>query len=335
MAAESLSGKRKHEDANPPGMAAPKSICFQFYALPSPATVTPKEDECLRLCQAGLGMRKVSLPEDANHVQIADKLSSEFPKLKGSWKLYKAAGGRGRRRLTVVSPQVEGYTALQLKGASNSGKYMLYIVPSQGVIDDAPLAKRTLAFPGAASGMSDQTRPLTLLASRADKFTGSGEDFEDEYQDSDEECFSMYDSSNYDTDSMDDMDRWYASSSASWNSSPLCCMGYHTSIHGRGNAEGPRFYQQSSSAAASTSKVTPGEGWKTVVDPRKAHELFTQELLKNKNGENQFVVDLRKDKEDQDLSYMSFYKRNNVDWALPLKCTLEGKLHIVMSVQFK
>ncbi|XP_041916301.1 uncharacterized protein LOC121680825 isoform X2 [Alosa sapidissima] len=332
MAADSPRGKRRYADANPPGMATPKSICFQFYALPCPATVTPKEDEELKLRQAGLGMRRVSLPEDADHVQIADTLCTEYPKihtLKGSWNFYKAAGGRGRRRLTIVSPQVEGYTASQLKRASNSGRIMLYIVPLRGVLDDTPIAKRTLVFPNGTCGICDQTVPLSLLASHAEKCREkSREDIEDEYQDTDEEC--MYDSSNSLTStistSMEDMNAWSTSPSSSWSSSPVCCVGIHTSIHVHNNAEAPLPQQQCSSTTASTSKVAPEKDWKTVVDPRRAFELFTQELLKNKNGENKFVVDLRKDKEEQDWSYMSFYKRNNVEWALPLRCTLEGDI---------
>ena len=47
-----------------------KMMSFQFYVLPSPATLTPKGDEELRLCQAGLGMKCISLPEDASHDQV-------------------------------------------------------------------------------------------------------------------------------------------------------------------------------------------------------------------------------------------------------------------------
>ena len=55
---------------NSPRTVNRKMQCFQFYLLPSPATMTPKGEDELRLCQAGIGMRMVSLPEDATHDQV-------------------------------------------------------------------------------------------------------------------------------------------------------------------------------------------------------------------------------------------------------------------------
>lgn len=74
--------------------------------------------------------------------------------------------------------------------------------------------------------------------------------------------------------------------------------------------------------------------WRTVEDPKKAIWLFTQEVLHNNNGseENRFAVDMRKDKEEQDRSYVSFYKRINVEWASPLRCRLEGELFCVFDM---
>lgn len=74
--------------------------------------------------------------------------------------------------------------------------------------------------------------------------------------------------------------------------------------------------------------------WKTVADPKSAVLLFTQRLLDQKRSstENNFFVDLRKDQEEQDRSYVSFYKRRNVEWASPLRCTLEGASFVKFKV---
>ncbi|KAK0141287.1 hypothetical protein N1851_021730 [Merluccius polli] len=82
-----------------------------------------------------------------------------------------------------------------------------------------------------------------------------------------------------------------------------------------------------------TATSTSGD-WKTDADPKRAVWLFTQELLNNKNGseENHFSVDLRKDQEEQDRSYVSIYKRRNVEWASPLTCTLEGDAAVGLGV---
>ena len=48
----------------PPQTVTRKWQCFQLYLRPSPTTVPPKGNAELRFCQAGLGMRMVSLPED-------------------------------------------------------------------------------------------------------------------------------------------------------------------------------------------------------------------------------------------------------------------------------
>lgn len=56
------------------------------------------------------------------------------------------SGGCGRRKLTAVSPQVEGYTTELLKRASNNGKIVLYIAPLQSELDVSPLEKNASEF---------------------------------------------------------------------------------------------------------------------------------------------------------------------------------------------
>ncbi|KAJ8270952.1 hypothetical protein GJAV_G00121100 [Gymnothorax javanicus] len=201
------------------------------------------------------------------NAKISEVLYYEYPKLqglKGSWMFYKAAGRSGQRRLTVVSPQVEGYTTAQLKRASN-------------VVQTTKTVK---------------TRTLTQMLS-----------------------VSMYNSS------ADDTDAAMTTKSTSSKDAEACLS--ISDVNGNTVAPSPPR------TAASTS----GD-WKTVADPKRAVWLFTQEVLNNQNGseENHFSVDLSKDQEEQDRSYANFYKRRNVEWASPLRCTLEGDAAVGLCV---
>ncbi|KAL7400189.1 hypothetical protein ABVT39_007989 [Epinephelus coioides] len=116
---------------------------------------------------------------------ISEILHQEYPKLQSlnaSWLFYKAAGGSGRRRLTIISPQVEGYTTSQLKKASNGGKNTLYIDPLQSELDVTPLAKNASEFskmPKATCENCQETMPLHLLALHVDCCTDKVNDSED------------------------------------------------------------------------------------------------------------------------------------------------------------
>lgn len=65
--------------------------------------------------------------------------------------------------------------------------------------------------------------------------------------------------------------------------------------------------------------------WTSEVDPEKACQLFREELL-GQNAEcpsRSLLIDMF-DTEEQDSSFISFFKRNNVNWAAPFKCRLIG-----------
>ncbi|KAK0143540.1 hypothetical protein N1851_018376 [Merluccius polli] len=56
---------------------------------------------------------------------IVALLEGEFPKLKtlkGGWMFYKTTGGSGRRKLSIIPTESEGYSSRLLKSASNNGK---------------------------------------------------------------------------------------------------------------------------------------------------------------------------------------------------------------------
>lgn len=131
-------------------------------------TPTPIDD--LNHMQAGLGKRTLNMSEDMNHDQVSKLFKSTYPKLNditGGWLLYKAPGGNGRRLLTVVPPDAEGYTGSTIKSSSAGGKITLFIVPLQEELDLAPLSSDALEFalmPKAECKGCGKTMPLQLLA---------------------------------------------------------------------------------------------------------------------------------------------------------------------------
>nr|XP_023660678.1 uncharacterized protein LOC111840263 [Paramormyrops kingsleyae] len=96
----------------------------------------------MRLIQAGLGKKLVSLPEDSSHDEIVKLLEIEYPKLgniTGGWMLYKATGGTGHRKLQIIPLESEGYSGKQLKILTNAGEIVLYVAPLQEEMDLSPL----------------------------------------------------------------------------------------------------------------------------------------------------------------------------------------------------
>ncbi|GAA6229499.1 uncharacterized protein LOC117258702 [Lates japonicus] len=85
--------------------------------------------------------------------------------------------------------------------------------------------------------------------------------------------------------------------------------------------------------------------WRTVPDPKLAGWLFSQDLLhSNKDSNSLFLsLDIRHDKEEQDRALVRFYRRDNVQWASPLRCKLQGDVatgsgvdrHMMSTVIFK
>ncbi|TDG99288.1 hypothetical protein EPR50_G00209420 [Perca flavescens] len=96
-----------------------------MYVLSEPSQFTPKASEELELAHAGLGKRMLSIPDHLKHDEIVALLEEEFPKLKtlqGGWMFFKSTGGSGRRKLSTIPTDAEGYSTRLLKSASNNGK---------------------------------------------------------------------------------------------------------------------------------------------------------------------------------------------------------------------
>ncbi|XDV52346.1 hypothetical protein PO909_021080, partial [Leuciscus waleckii] len=108
-----------------------KVISLNFYLLPKHTTITPLPNEELELLQAGMGRRTVSISEDSDHAEITRILTQTYPKmegLSGGWLLHKATGGSGRRKLVIIPPEAEGYSAKILRSVSSGRKAIFYIV---------------------------------------------------------------------------------------------------------------------------------------------------------------------------------------------------------------
>lgn len=150
-----------------PSIAAAQHKELTFCLLPASTTKTPKNEE--GLLQAGLGTRIIAIADNADHEQITGALHEKYPKMKaltGGWLLYKAAGGKGQRNLSVVDLGTEGYTSKILRVATSNGKQRLYIVPLQEEIDTTPLPHDAAEFskmPKSQCKSCGLTMPLQLL----------------------------------------------------------------------------------------------------------------------------------------------------------------------------
>lgn len=76
-------------------------------------------------------------------------------------------GGSGRRKLSMILTDAEGYTLQALKSASNNGKNVLYLVPIQEALSTDPLpydAPEFSKMPQADCVSCGQKMPLQMLA---------------------------------------------------------------------------------------------------------------------------------------------------------------------------
>ncbi|XP_072560341.1 uncharacterized protein [Paramormyrops kingsleyae] len=102
--------------------------------------------------------------------KVSNLFKNTYPKMMtitGGWLLYKSAGGHGRRNLSVVPPESEGYTGSTIRSASGAGKTMLYIAPLQEEFDLEPLPDNSQEFshmPKAECKNCFKILPLQILA---------------------------------------------------------------------------------------------------------------------------------------------------------------------------
>ncbi|XP_039461268.1 uncharacterized protein LOC120435549 [Oreochromis aureus] len=150
--------------------AGSKTTGLSFYLLSKNTSYTPLPAEELELLQAGMGRQTVSLLEDGDHAEISRLLEETFRKMEylcGGWLLHKATGGSGRRKLTVIPPETEGYSVKTLKAVSGGGKSTFYIVPLQETLDTSPLPPDSQHFskmPKKICYQCNEMMPLQMLA---------------------------------------------------------------------------------------------------------------------------------------------------------------------------
>ncbi|CAL8341899.1 unnamed protein product [Arctogadus glacialis] len=151
-----------------------KPLEVPFFLLGSKTDTTPSISAELELMQAGLGKRALSITSDLTHAELSSSLRTIYPKmndLQDRWLLFKAAGGNGRRKLSAIALEAEGYTGSVIKRASGGGKQLLYIVPLQDELDLTPLpadAPEFARMPTETCKQCKTVMPLQMLALHID-----------------------------------------------------------------------------------------------------------------------------------------------------------------------
>ncbi|XP_048017957.1 uncharacterized protein LOC125249671 isoform X1 [Megalobrama amblycephala] len=330
-------GKKPFSLAKPVNV---KKTDFQIDVLSKQTLFTPKKDEDLELLHAGLGKRLLSFPDNFKHSEIVTLLEEEFPKLKtlqGGWMFYKSTGNSGRRKLTLIPTDSDGYSTRLLKSVSKNGKNMLFAVPLQEQLSIEPLPYDAVEFakmPLSNCMKCGKKIPLPLLPLHIEECnTTETESVNDMilHEEHDDEIVSG---------ATDQPSPLYTELEEPSEICPICqisfpadVLPYHASMCG----EGERSFSDSDSPSTSTRHELPGPStaqsytslsaaWKYETDPLKASQMFRAELL----SENRFcpsmslMINQFDTVDEQDRTLISFYKKNSTNWSAPLICSLIG-----------
>ncbi|CAL8350446.1 unnamed protein product [Boreogadus saida] len=331
MFGEQPRGKKRFTS---PAPCVVKRTDFNMYVLSGPSQFTPKGSEELEHAHAGLGKRILSIPDNLIHSEIVALLEGEFPKLKtlkGGWMFYKATGGSGRRKLSIIPTESEGYSTRLLKSASNNGKNTMFIVPLQELLSTEPLPYDSAEFammPQSSCITCGSQMPLQLLPLHVEGCNGTLIE---------SECETPLDDSPIIEQPVSPT-TWNGESSEvcpiCLGSFPICVLPSHASTCGDGmgidlhsGAAGPtREEQPGPSVPRPRLAPSSSEAWATEVDPQKACQLFRENLLDRSAECPSLLLSLNmfEEEEEQDSSFISFYKRNDVNWASPFRCRLRG-----------
>ncbi|XP_034068865.1 uncharacterized protein LOC117544148 isoform X1 [Gymnodraco acuticeps] len=258
-------------------------------------------------------------------------VEEEFPKLKtlkGGWMFFKSAGGSGRRKLSIIPTDSEGYSTRLLKTASNNGKNIVFVIPLQEQLSTEPLPYDSAEFakmPQSTCITCGSQMPLQLLPLHV------------------EECNDILTESESGTSLDEVIEQPNPPNTGMGELSevcPICLESYPIdvlSFHASTCGEGMDPAHHSDAASMTRTEEMPGPSvqrlpatvsaaWANEVDPRKACQLFREELLeRNYECPRLFLsIDLFDAEEETDSSLISFFKMNNVNWAAPLKCRLRG-----------
>ncbi|XP_046901646.1 uncharacterized protein LOC124484669 isoform X1 [Hypomesus transpacificus] len=327
-------GKRRFST---PSTCTVKSTAFHFFVLSEPTLYTPKGSEEIEFAHAGLGKRMLSLADHLKHSEIVSLVEDEYSKLKtlkGGWMFSKGTGGSGRRKLTIIPIDSEGYSTRVLKAASKNGKNTIYMVPIQEHLSTEPLPYDSPEFskmPQSTCITCGSEMPLQLLPLHVGQCSGTitgntpGASL-------DEDCHVIDQPVEPTTGTREGM-------GVSFEVCPICLTPYPFDILlSHASTCGDRMgITHSESASPTRREELPGPSVQRLSiqlsaahmnkqDPWKACQLFREELL-DRNSEHRrlsLTLDMFDEPEEQDSSLISFYKMNNVNWAAPFKCHLRG-----------
>ncbi|RXN04315.1 G2/M phase-specific E3 ubiquitin-protein ligase-like isoform X1 [Labeo rohita] len=128
----------------------------------------------------------LGFPEAKGHPCMYELSRSTRACSNGPWP---GRGGCGRRKLIVIPPEAEGYSAKNLKSVSSGGKAIFYVVPLQDSLDTSPLAPDSPHFskmPKTTCYQCSEVMPLQMLAVHIKTCIGklsSDDDREDQISD--------------------------------------------------------------------------------------------------------------------------------------------------------
>ncbi|CAM4569623.1 unnamed protein product [Leuciscus chuanchicus] len=315
-------GKRRFPAVNLVPAKRPKPVEVAFHLLPKQYEKTPKEQDQLVHLQAGLGRRTVYLDESTTHDELCETLKGVFPQLEavtGGWMIYKAAGGWGSRKLSLVAPDHTGYTGKIVKAASQGGKSPLYIAPIQDELNTTPLQLSNEIFSDMPKAMCQKCGaaiPLQLLMEHL------------------KSC-NIIDVDN-DEDNLDNVED-NSEQAPAQEPCPICMEMFTADFieaHAASCGESDGMYEVLDRSTVEEQAAMPGpsssekvtDEWLTVQDPTKAMSLFRDSILSHHERQNPLLLsmDIRKSPAEQDAALICFYKKPNVEWARPLNCRLEG-----------
>ncbi|WAR07977.1 hypothetical protein MAR_017935 [Mya arenaria] len=105
---------------------------------------TPSREEKRVLQEAGLGEIKITIPKTNSFIDLRQKLSEFFPKLKeaGGFQLLRSAVG-SRNLLEVIRLPPEGYTTQYLADRCGLGQAIIYVRPLQTCLSVSPVKSQS------------------------------------------------------------------------------------------------------------------------------------------------------------------------------------------------
>ncbi|XP_061663156.1 uncharacterized protein LOC133493618 isoform X2 [Syngnathoides biaculeatus] len=318
-------GKRRFTQTNLVSAKKKKPLDINFYLLPRLYEKTPTEEEQFIHMKAGLGRKTAHIDKSTTHEELCERLKVLFPKLgtiTGGWLLYKSAGGWGRRKLTLIGPEDDGYTGTMLKVASRGVKN-LFIVPIQEQLCTDPLQLTDEAFAKMPKAMCHKCRidiPLHFLTEHI------------------KSCGETELTSDKNVASVDLCD---PAEKISMQACPVCGDRFrsedieaHASACGESTGLHSIEEVSENMPGPSTSYSSDSDDWYTISNVSKAISCWAQHFLQIHAAENPLLLkmDLRESCAENDMALISFYKRPNVQWAYPLNCRLEGDVAVGQGV---